>query len=464
MRRSNRLLSFMCFMSFAACLIGAASPTHAQTPKTGEPDVKPSERVLAFARQLLQADAPDFEGLLTEQVAQALNPDQAKALRGQLAAQRGAVQSFGDSWIEEEGEGLVRHRLPVTFERGELDLQVVLNDDLQVAGVFFAAHQPRPEEVAADAPEGGRALAVEFGDPTPLPGVLELPAGDGPFPAVILVHGSGPNDRDERVGPNRPFRDISHGLVAEGIAVLRYDKRSHAAPQTLVAKGTAMTVEHEVMRDVWAGLDLLRGRADIDADRLFIVGHSLGGMLAPRMADREPHPAGIVSLAGLAEPLDEAIVRQSNHLARTDGDVSEDEQRSLDVLAEQHKTLRAMLSGARELDPAFTFLGIGAVYYRDLASYDPPAVAAAAKRPILIVHGGRDYQVDDISWQAWQQALGKTPFACLRGYPALDHLLRAGEGPSTPASYQEQGAVSTDVIDDVAAWILTGRCVPETKH
>src|SRR5690606_33004513 len=118
-----------------------------------------------------------------------------------------------------------------------------------------------------------------------LPGTLTLPKKEGKFPAVILVHGSGPNDRDETLGPNKPFRDLAHGLATRGIAVLRYDKRTLVHPKALASEvGAALTLREETIDDALAAAALLRTIPEVDASKIFVVGHSLGGTAIPRIA------------------------------------------------------------------------------------------------------------------------------------------------------------------------------------
>ena len=152
------------------------------------------------------------------------------------------------------------------------------------------------------------------------------------MPAVILVHGSGPNDRDETIGANKPFKDLATGLASRGIAVLRYDKRTrvHGAK---VAALTDFTVNQEVIEDVIEAVKALRAQPRIDPARVFVLGHSLGGMLVPRIATADPTIAGLIVLAGAARPLEEAIVAQSRYIAVADGTISPEEQQGIDQAA-----------------------------------------------------------------------------------------------------------------------------------
>src|SRR5690606_19348563 len=131
-------------------------------------------------------------------------------------------------------------------------------------------------------------------DDRALPGTLALPKGKAPgagFPAVVLVHGSGPQDRDETVGANRPFLDIARGLAAQGIAVLRYDKRTQARPQDFAAGD--YTVDDETTNDAITAVAALGAAEGIDPDRIHVLGHSQGAMLAPRIAAHSGHVAGL---------------------------------------------------------------------------------------------------------------------------------------------------------------------------
>ena len=146
----------------------------------------------------------------------------------------------------------------------------------------------------------------------PLPGLLTLPDGAGPFPAVLLVHGSGPQDRDEAVGPNRPFRDLAVGLADLGVASLRYDKRTFAHGKRLAdALQGRLSVEEEVIRDALCAAALLRAEPLIRPDRVYLLGHSMGGMLAPRIDAEGGAFAGLIFWAGTPRTLDALILEQN---------------------------------------------------------------------------------------------------------------------------------------------------------
>ena len=293
------------------------------------------------------------------------------------------------------------------------------------------------------------AFTVDAGG-WPLPGTLTLPVGDGPFPAVVLVHGSGPNDRDESFGPNKPFRDLAEGLASRGIAVLRYDKRTRAHASR-VGGLRDFTVKEEVVDDAVAAVKKMRETAGIRADRVFVLGHSLGGMLAPRIAAADPSIAGLILMAAAVKPLEQAIVDQTRYLAMLDGKISAEEQAALDAVTKLAADVRALKpSDPPIVSPPFS---APASYWLDLRGYDPPAAASLLKQPMLVLQGERDYQVTMDDFAAWQRALGSRANVQLKSYPALNHLFIAGSGPSAPAEYQRPGHVDEAVVRDIAAWI-----------
>jgi dienelactone hydrolase len=383
-------------------------------------------------------------------MATAMNDAAIAQLMGAVTAQAGEIASVGEARHDDNVSGFRRYRVPVVGAKETVDFQVVIDADMRVAGLGLLPHAPEAE-VGAAAP---REIEVAVGPAnSALPGTLSLPDGDGPFPAVVLVHGSGPNDRDENIMGNRPFRDIAHGLAARGVAVIRYDKRSFTNPQSLMAHGAALTVQHETIDDAVAAVALLRGRAEIDTSRVFVLGHSLGGMVGPRIA-AQAKADGMVIMAGAARPLPEMMIEQTDYIVALDDTVTAEEAAQAAKMKEAVASLRAA-----QRDPASATtpqLGAPVGYYTDLEAHDGPAEAAALDIPILVLQGGRDYQVTKVDFAKWQQALAARPSACLKLYPDLDHLMRTGEGKSGPEDYAVPRLVAPTVIDDIAGFVQDG--------
>jgi hypothetical protein len=342
------------------------------------------------------------------------------------------------------------------FEHQTVDLKVVI-DDGRVVGFFILPVQAAvPLADAAPPayakPDSYRESEVTVGSGEwALPGTLTLPMGNGPFPAVVLVHGSGPNDRDETVESNKPFRDLALGLASRGIAVLRYEKRTRKYSGK-IAEVAGFTVRQETVEDALIALALLRGSAGIDPRRVFVLGHSLGGMLLPRIGQSQPALAGLIVMAGAARPMEDLILEQVTYLAGLDGVVTDPEKKQIEGLRAEVAKVKALKPGATAA--ADTVLGAPASYWLDLQGYDPVQDSKYLPQPMLILQGERDYQVTMTDFAAWKKGLAGKPNVTFKSYPKLDHLFLAGEGKSSPAEYEKPGHVDPAVVNDVAAWIL----------
>jgi dienelactone hydrolase len=397
-----------------------------------------------------------------ERVAQALPDDKLTDMRNRLASQVGTFQAITETRAE-DAKGYHVVYVTCRFEKMTLDMKIVLDLSNRVAGFSFA---PVPPKVAWSQPSYAkpgtfieRDIIVGSGE-WQLPGILSLPNGGGPYPAVVLVHGSGSGDQDESIGPNKPFKDIAWGLASRGIAVLRYTKRTLKYPEQVAAAALAgrFTVRDETIDDARAAVAAIANVPDVDRRRIYVLGHSLGGRLAPRIADGTPDIAGLVIMAGGSLPLDQNIVEQIRYLAGLRG------------VDDGGKAVAAAEAAAREmrsptLQPTTLVQAAGATYpgsyLIDLREYHPVETAARLRVPLLIIQGDVDYQCTLKNFEAWKAGLSQRPLVSFKLYPGLTHLLMpvsAGRsGLSTPADYDAPQHVSEAVIEDLAAWVRSAR-------
>jgi hypothetical protein len=342
------------------------------------------------------------------------------------------------------------------FQKQNLDIKVVFDKNKKVAGQFFVPTQPQAEY---SPPSYVRHESFLEKDVTlglgewELPGTLALPKNGDSFPALILVHGSGPQDRDETIGPNKPFRDLALGLASRGIAVLRYDKRTKVhSSKILSSKELRLTVQEETIDDCLSAVTLVREIPEIDVDSIFVLGHSLGGTLIPRIAEQDSSICGFIILAGSTRKLEEIYLQQVEYICLLDGQISDIEQDKIDEA-------QGVIDKIKRLDESdietnrISLLGAYPEYWLDLRDYNPAENAKNISRPLFILQGGRDYQVTPKDFEGWRSALFSSQNVSFKLYPTLNHLFIAGEGRSSPAEYQRAGNVSKEVVDDIAAWI-----------
>jgi len=298
---------------------------------------------------------------------------------------------------------------------------------------------------------GVRQIPIGVGSP-PLRGTLTLPVGRGPFPAVVLVSGSGPNDQNETVGPNHPFLDIALGLAARGIASVRYDKRTRDYPRSINQR--TFTLTQEYVPDALAAIRLLQHQPDIDPRLVFVLGHSQGGTYAPLIAKRAPEVAGVILLAAGAETLAAALERQVRYLATLPGAIGANAKAELPNVMDQVAKIDNPAELERDQPGDVLLGGVGPAYYLSGYRYNGVATAREIPQPLLLLQGDRDYQVtvaNDLD--VWLRGLRGREGVSVVEFPKADHLFLDGTGPPTPVEYEKPGHVDPKVVATIAAWI-----------
>ncbi len=363
----------------------------------------------------------------------------------------GAVEKI-EAAYEGEVQGYKAFFIPCVFGLMPVDLILVAQDGA-IAGLSTGPYTGgRQEETDA-----GAFSSVELALPVPalkgeLPGILTLPKGDGPFPAVVLVHGSGPNDRDETMMSLKPFRDLAEGLAERGIAVYRYDKRTYVYGIEMAAD-RQITLEEETIEDAVAAVRLLAGQESIDPGRIFVLGHSLGGNAIPAIAaalkDQPIQARGFIMMAASPRPLDVLMREQTEFLYALLPEITAEQQAEKDALF-------AELDKLKDLDALTdddTVAGVYAPYWKWLAAYDIAGTAQAMTEPCLLLQGEEDYQVTMVDFGIWKEALEGKDNWRLISYPGLTHPFTPGQKSEGSAAYTRAEKVDTRVIEDIAGFI-----------
>ena len=251
--------------------------------------------------------------------------------------------------------------------------------------------------------------------------------------------------------PDRPASGrvpvIARGVAASGIATLRYDKRTFA--HRGIGDARAITVQEEVIDDAVAAVRFARALPEVDTTRVFLLGHSLGGTLAPLIAERLPL-AGVILLAPGARLLDEAILDQFGRRLRLTGQSEDAVTRQLDDLRAAFARVRSGAAADSEM-----VFGAPARYWRDLQARRPLEALRRLTIPILVLQGGNDYQVTRADYDLVQAALTGKPETARQShwFPDLNHLFMQADAPSTGTEYGRSGQVDPRVTDAIATWI-----------
>lgn len=292
----------------------------------------------------------------------------------------------------------------------------------------------------------------------PLGGVLSLPQDiSEKVPAVVLVHGSGVADRDETICANKPFRDIAEYLPTKGIAVLRYDKRTFVyGKQMLKDDFGKMTVEQETIEDAVLASDLVKSDARIDADRVYILGHSLGGMLAPRIDAEGGNFAGIIIFAGSPRSLSDIMIGQGEDLTGQLGRILRK------IAAKQVAVLKAKFDAvpampAEQAQKAKVVGKTRAWYFKEMNEHPASDYLSVLDKPVLILQGEKDFHVTvEKDFNLYKQMLADKPNVKFKLYPGLNHLFMKsiyGTVKTYKKEYKIPGKVNPGVLNDIAEWI-----------
>ena len=300
-------------------------------------------------------------------------------------------------------------------------------------------------------------IVVGEGTKYPLKGILTLPENvSTPVAAVIFVHGSGASNMDEKVGKLTPFKDLAEGLAGHGIASIRYDKRSFAHGLKLI-KEKDVTVTMETIEDAILATEMLRKDSRIDKEKIFVIGHSMGAMLAPRIDAEGGNYRGLILMAGSPRRLEEIMLDQNEEVLRsTKGFVHW-------IVKKQVAKLSAMFEGLYELsdeDAKKVKVGGGTTlyYFKEMGEHASPYYLEKLEKPVLIMQGEKDFQATvEKDFRAYQKLLEGKTHVTFRLYENLNHAFVPsiyGEIMKAKQEYHVEQHIGEHVIADIARWIL----------
>jgi len=353
-----------------------------------------------------------------------------------------------------EAAGLTFIQYLIKFDYLQYILSLTFNQQYNVGYVAFApAHQVYFTPDYADI-GSYRDTTVVFttGLDFEFPGTLTLPYQyNKKIPVVIIMGDAGPTDKDFSMNQNKPYKDIAVGLATKGYAVFRFDKRAQRFPMFLLRDKIAynsFTCREDYLDDLYSAINKLKTIPNIDAERIFVLGHGQGGNLAPLVAKERKDVKGILMLGAHAVSQQELLLDQYNYLMT----ISPQKFEEYDEV--KRKVKNTYPDKIRSFSPHDSMPNqTQATYFIWLNAYKPIQIIKKIKQPVLIMHFNRDYQVNEKNIKLWQQTLKKNKNATIKQYPKLNHLMYEGEGPSTYSDYFIKSNIPVYLINDMADWL-----------
>ena len=298
-------------------------------------------------------------------------------------------------------------------------------------------------------------IVVGAGTEYPLNGLMTLPPDlSKPVPAVVMVHGSGASNMDEKVLKLTPFKDLAEGLARHGAASLRYDKRTFVHARRMI-RNKHLTVKEETIEDALLAVQMLKRDPRIDHDRVYILGHSMGAMLAPRIDAEGADVKGLIMMAGTPYRLEEIVLRQ----LRQAGSGSSIMKKIIGLEYRFYKKrFRGLYQMSDEEARKKKFAGNMSLYYfKEMGQKTAADYLLASNKPVLILQGGKDFQVlAKRDYRKFKKLLAGRENTQYKLYPELNHIFVKGiynDILKASKEYSVEQHIGEDVIGDIAAFI-----------
>lgn len=405
------------------------------------------KRTSNYISQFIKGNFDDFYKDSTGQLQKKITKSTLKQGWEQIIAITGKPgESISHTYIQQNGLSSVSETIEGTLYN--IIVTITYNSGGKPVGIwsnFVPKAPPKPQST-----DRWEEFSITVGEKK-LHGMLTLPKGVQKPPVVIMIQGSGASDMNESVGatPNRPFEDIAHGLAEHGVATLRYNKCTYQNPA-----GGGDTIEYEVLDDAAAAVKMLGNDKRVDVDRIYLLGHSLGGMVAPKIAADNSQIKGFISMAGSLRSLQDIILDQNK--AALEAETSLTEQQKNDLLAQ----IEAEIVKTKTLDDGGTnyIMGIPTSYWKSLNAIDSINIVKKLNIPMLILQGTVDFQVyPDKDYKLWQTTLEGQNNVTYHLYNDLSHMFMPNQisrnGIPDISVYNAPNHVEPQVIMDIAAWI-----------
>lgn len=405
-----------------------------------------------FVNKFTEKKHKSAHKMLTKDMKKLVSPMQMKLIWNSSQKQFGKYQKVVYlSTQEKEGNQVSEYDL--VLEKARFIMEVSENQEGKISGFFLKPGGYKLPPYAAGARFGKENIKINSGNYT-LPGEILLPLNVSKPPLAILVHGSGPNDRDETMGPNKVFYDIALGLAGQGIATLRYEKRTKIYDS--IFDHIQFGLWEETIEDAILAVELAKKSDLIDTSQVYIIGHSLGAMVGPYIGNHSS-ANGVIMLAGPCRSLADLIADQTEYMLTLDGKKSRKDRKQINKVNERRTKIKN--GEFSETDSNTNLLGYWpGKYWKTESVYMPMPQIDSLNKPLLILQGDRDFQVDPVKDYVPLMEKCSQRAACeAKLFPNLNHMFISGTGKPNPSEYFKPGNVEESVILYMADWIKSQR-------
>ena len=404
---------------------------------------------------LRNGEAEKLNVYFTEKVASKLDVKTTASIWQQISSQYGRFDKIDTVYSKEILPNLVVDCI-LSFKEGNLKYRLTFNKENKIAGIFFIPYK-RKKAKEREPQESSEFFEKKYAFKNQgfeFPAMFCYPKNHEIIATVVFVHGSGPNDMDETIGPNKMFLELAHELAKNGIASLRYDKRTYIAKQTGNTKGLKTDIDNVVVNDAVKAIEEVKKNKKLQELKVFVIGHSLGANLSPRIAQKSGELDGIILMAGNSRPLEDLVVEQYEYLYAR-GCISKAEKAEIKKIKKQAKNVKRLEKDLRKNPDMELNLPLtnDTAFWLSLTQYNPIETAKSISTPMLILQGSRDYQVTRDDFENWRKALGSRSKTNYIFYSNLNHLFIKGKEKSYPEEYNRKGNISPVVITDISKWI-----------
>ena len=375
--------------------------------------------------------------------------DQLQSLWERMEAGAGNYVGIEDIEIKQVDEHL-RQTAVVKFELAAVKLIMSESPEKKINGLFVSQLGYAPPAYAKDLVTGKKFINF-ISDSYNISGELMLPKTCNNCPVVILVHGSGPNDKDETIGPNKVFKDVALGLAANGIATFRYDKRSNLYPETITGQ---FDIYDETINDAISAFHAVSADTSFQFSKIVFLGHSLGAYAMPLIADSLKEVDGAILFSSNARRLEDLIEYQMHYLTNWDDVLTDEEKEVVDLNTARAQDIRT--NNYTDTTSAENLLAYWpGKFWKGIDAYNPVEhVRHNTTTPFFIMQGEKDYQITMVDFALWTDAVGSQENVVLKSYPNLTHLFTptSSEKPG-PNDYFLPNNVDGEVIKDIVEWV-----------